>query len=467
MTDADVKLPSEKKEKSSTIDILRKESTLTAPVLLLAEHILGSIPLWEVKSKKGVGSVREKEVIREVYYRGQLRRIPLVIYASGDLGLPNSVDLELFRGFERWALGILEREGTLPPVVRISGAEILHAAGKELSGAAYAEVDRFFLRMAGTMISAGRTKTVPEGSAAPPAEGPHGGSKLRAKKGIVFKIFGTVILPGQMNTSGLVADRYEVELAPWYRESLLLGNCFVIDHTLFAQMKGSLSKLLHQLLHNLFYLGKGHAEQRYSDLVRYWQIKKHTTKSKVIQQFHEAHHELSTRGFLDRWVIDPVGQGEKKDFLFIWDAGPAWWKTESRLPELLAQYELGDERQIPQQVIDPFLTAIPSQGEEGIQESLSDSGSAARLLHEILELSGRRKDPKVWENWWKRAIDIIPHNFIWRRIGEVKERKARGEKINMGSYLASLVKVDATKLGHAWGDRTDDNQKRSQKKTED
>jgi len=450
MTNADLIPPSEGRATHTSTTVSRKDTFFTAPVLLLAEHILGSIPLWEVKSKKSRGSLREKEVVREVYYRGELRKIPLVIYASGELGLPNSVDLELFRGFERCALSILKREHTLPLVVTISGREILHAAGKEPSGAAYGEVDRFFLRMAGTMISAGRTKTVPEKTSQTP---PDARPRLRTKKGIAFKIFGTVVLPGQVNGRGELAEKYEVELAPWYRESLLMGNCFVIDHSLFAHMKGSLSKLLHQLLHNLFYLGKGHAEQRYSDLVRYWQIKKHQAKSKVIEQFAEAHHELSMRGFLQHWQIVPVGQREQKDFVFIWDAGPAWWKTEAQLPQLKAEYGVGDEPHFPTDpVIDPFLTALPEPLEDRSGQAGSDPTSAARLFDEIMELSGRRKDPAVWEKWWRRAIGVVPHPRIWLRIGEVKERKARGERINMGSYLAKLVKIEAKGLGVAWAE---------------
>ncbi len=453
MDDADLVPSSEKNLTRRSPELLSKEAVFAAPVLLLAEHILGSIPLWEVKSKRSGGGLREKDVVREVFYRGELRKIPLVIYASGELGLPNSVDLELFRGFERWALGLLEREKALPPVVKISGGEILHAAGKESSGAAYAEVDRFFLRMAGTMISAGRGKTVYDKEAGDRQDSGGTRARTRTKKGIVFKIFGTVVLPGQVNGEGQLADKYEVELAPWYRESLLLGNCFVIDHSLFASMKGSLSKLLHQLLHNLFYLGKGHAEQRYSDLVRYWQIKKFQTKSRVMQQFAEAHHELSTRGFLESWQIVPVGQRDDKDFVFIWTAGSAWWKTEAQLPQLKEKYEVGDDHQVGvERVIDPFLTALPEQPEDRSAQKAGDPTSAARLLAEVMDLSGRRKDPEVWEKWWKRAIAAVPHARIWMRIGEVKERKARGERLNMGSYLAKLVKIEAKGLGIGWAE---------------
>lgn len=451
MDHVDLVTGSEQESSLATRHSLSNETILTAPVLLLAEHILGSIPLWEVKSKNSRNGLREKQVVREVYYRGELRKIPLVIYASGDLGLPNSVDLELFRGFERWALGQLEKKKTIDPIVKIAGSDILQAAGKELSGAAYAEVDRFFLRMAGTMISAGREKTEPnENLRETTSLSPR---RLRSKKGIVFKIFGTVILPGQANKQGELVDKYEVELAPWYRDSLLMGNCFVIDHSLFTGMKGSLSKLLHQLLHNLFYLGKGHAEQRYLDLVKFWQIKRHASKSKVIQQFAEAHSELTKRGFLERWQIVPVKTGQEKDFVFIWDAGIAWWKTEATLPELKDKYELGEAHELEASpVIDPFLTALPEPSVVSDANAMTDINSGSRLLDEIIGLSGRRKDPEVWEKWWKRAIAAVPHSRIWLRIGEVKERKARGERINVGSYLVKLIKVEAKGLGFGWAE---------------
>jgi hypothetical protein len=59
----------------------------------------------------------------------------------------------------------------------------------------------------------------------------------------------------------------------------------------------------------------------------------------------------------------------------------------------------------------------------------------------------------VWEKWWKRAIVSMPHPMIWRRIGEVRERNARGERLNMGSYLAKLVSIDATRLNLPWTTR--------------
>lgn len=437
-----------------------KDSFLSAPRLLLAEHILGSIPLWQVKSKRVGTSVHQKEVTREMMVNGEVRRIPLVIYASGNLGLPTSLDLELFRAFEQRVLEEIERVGTIPEVVRISGSELLRYAGKELAGSAYAELDRFFLRMKGTMISAGRGELVGAEESGNPGGGvsPEGSGKTipRSRKQVAFQVFSTVVLPGQLNTRGEVTDLYEVELASWYRESLLAGNCFVVDHSLFRSLHGSITKLLHQLLHNLFYLQRGRAEQRYSDLVKFWNLRRHTSRSLVLQQFTEAHEELMARGFLRTWEVIATGTRGQRDYLFVWEAGPAWWSTDAQVHSMLAKFELGTDapmKSLQTLVHDPVLSSLieDQRGRSGADSI--DEGSAVRLLDTILDLSGQRKNPDVWVKFWKRAIATVPHAFIWRRIGEVRERKAKGERLNMGSYLARLVKIDAKKVGALWAQK--------------
>ncbi|MEO8341365.1 MAG: hypothetical protein ABI604_16945 [Nitrospirota bacterium] len=99
--------------------------------------------------------------------------------------------------------------------------------------------------------------------------------------------------------------------------------------------------------------------------------------------------------------------------------------------------------------VDPFLLIDQADLNSGGKDE--ERGAAnARMLSIILELSGRRKEPKVWESWWKRAITSVPHPMIWRRIGEVKERRLSGQSINVGSYLLSLVRRDAVRLELSW-----------------
>lgn len=74
--------------------------SVTTPDHLLSEHILGSIPLWEAKGRP-TGAKRasyQKQIYRDVWRNGRLCKVSLVVYGSGDLGLPNSIDLEFFRG---------------------------------------------------------------------------------------------------------------------------------------------------------------------------------------------------------------------------------------------------------------------------------------------------------------------------------------------------------------------------------
>ena len=99
--------------------------------------------------------------------------------------------------------------------------------------------------------------------------------------------------------------------------------------------------------------------------------------------------------------------------------------------------------------LDPFLLIDQAELNSGSKDEERDAANV-RLLSIVLELSGRRKDPKVWESWWKRAIASVPHPMIWRRIGEVKERRLSGQSINVGSYLLSLVRRDAVRLELPW-----------------
>ena len=424
--------------------------SVTTPDHLLSEHILGSIPLWEAKvrpTKTGRTSY-EKQIYRDVWRNGRLCKVSLIVYGSGNLGLPNSIDLEFFRGFERWTKAAMTRGEPFDQLVKISGRELLEASGKGLGGASYQEMDRFFLRMAGTMIGAGRDWRQEEvGSSVP-------GSlekRARANKGIVFHIFQTVVLPGQVNADGYVADKYEVELATWYWMSLRSGNCIVIDHELFRDLHGSITKLLHQLLHNLFYLGRGTAAQKYSELVRNWQIKRHSALSLVKQQLDEAQKELLKKQFIARWEYVPIRTSEGKDFEIIWEAGPAWWATDKKTREFREEIMDTSHRELQQigRELDPFLLIDQAELNSGSKDEERDAANV-RLLSIVLELSGRRKDPKVWESWWKRAIASVPHPMIWRRIGEVKERRLSGQSINVGSYLLSLVRRDAVRLELPW-----------------
>ena len=95
---------------------------LNGPSYLLSERILGSIPLWEPIPRKGEKrSVHEKEILREIVYQGEIRKVAVKIYAGGNLGLPNSLDLEFFRAFEQIATDQLNKTGMLANPLRISG----------------------------------------------------------------------------------------------------------------------------------------------------------------------------------------------------------------------------------------------------------------------------------------------------------------------------------------------------------
>ena len=321
------------------------------PRYLLRERILGSMHFWSanISSRRPRKLVREKEMVRYIWRDGVIQKMTLVAYASGDLGFPTALDFELFLGLEHLLLDRIKQDHYLDTLVRFQGYEVLHRAGKDKGGREYQELNRCLMRLKGLMIGVGSEKTQNNGQV-----------KTRSRRPTFLNIFRNVTLPGSTNKEGVLIDGYEVLLEDWYRESLLAGNCFVVDHQLFHDLKGHISKLLHQLLSHLFYLGSGSAMQSYSELVEGFELVRYTAISQVRQQLGVAHQELITRRFLRSWELVPVKGKKPRDFMLMWEAGPAWWEAEKLLLERQAYYEIGDERSsrnVVEDTIDPTPAA--------------------------------------------------------------------------------------------------------------
>ena len=158
-------------------------------------------------------------------------------------------------------------------------------------------MDRFFLRMAGTMIGAGRDWR---------QEGESGGTEKRPRsnKGIVFHIFQTVVLPGKSMWMAL-ADKYEAELATWYWMSLrsaIVSSSIMNSFEIF--MDQSQNCCINCCI-TCFTLGV----ERLHKSIRTgpnWQIKRHSALSLVKQQLDEAHRELLEKEFISRWEYVPI-----------------------------------------------------------------------------------------------------------------------------------------------------------------
>lgn len=414
----------------------------SASRFLLRERILASLQFWSanISSRRSRHPLREKEMVRHIWRNGTLRKMTLVAYASGDLGFPTAVDFELFLGLESLFLDRIKECHHLDPVVQFQGYEVLERAGKEKGGREYQELNRCLTRLAGLMIGVGSGKTTKSGHV-----------QVKSPRASFMRILRNVTLPGSLNEQGMLVDRYEIQLEDWYCDSLLAGNCFVVDHHLLQEMKGHITKILHQLLSHLFYLGKGSAMQSYSELVEGFELTRYTAISQVRQQLGPAHQELMACQFLSAWDLVPVKDSKPREFMLMWEAGPAWREAEQQLEERRAHFGLGEERPvpgIPDDTSDPILLIADAHVE--LQSPEATAASAHRLLEMILELSGRRRDPHVWLKMWQRAINTVPHMMIMRRIHEVKERLARKERINAGSYLYDLVKRDGVTLGLDW-----------------
>ena len=144
----------------------------------------------------------------------------------------------------------------------------------------------------------------------------------------------------------------------------------------------------------------------------------------------------------------------REEFEIGLGAGPAWWATDKKTREFREEMVGASQRELPQlgRELDPFL--LIEQSDESSPEKDEEREASKREAGEHRARVVRPTEgPKGVGKWWKRAIASVPHPMIWRRIGEVRERNARGERLNMGSYLAKLVSIDATRLNLPWTTR--------------
>lgn len=394
---------------------------------LMSEGVMGSLQIWEAKRKHKLGKtiLTKKCVTRELRLDGQVSKWSITVYSSHDFGLPSVLDLEFFRGFE--SISTRQLKNGSEGIITFTGFELLRVIGKQPSGQVYKEMNRFFRKM--VSITFGAT------------------DESKKKGETLFHIFERVYLPGEVGPDGTVTGHYHVALPHWYWRNLTNGHCLVINYPLFQTLSGSISKLMHQLLHHLFHLGKGKARQRYSEVVKNWGLKRHLNISKIRDQLDKSHLELKDKGLLSGWRYIPIRTvSGLREFDIEWEAGEAWYEADRKLIEY--QKEVGGGRRLS--VIDPVLiegghrqSELPLTKEE---KDVANEG----VLEDILETVGKRSDV-AFVNWWKRAIREMNHATIYRRLSELRERLAHGEKIrNRGGYLINLVKADACRVGLPW-----------------
>ncbi|NKB82795.1 MAG: hypothetical protein GKS05_13120 [Nitrospirales bacterium] len=377
------------------------------------------MPLWEPISTTRSSSKshnHQKVISRDVLINGKPRTIKIIIYEGGGQGLPNTIDLEFFRAFEQLATEQLHQTGYLKNPIRVTGQEMLRAAKRPRAGWTYDELRRFFRKMASTTIGAIRDV------------------EKKKHKELLFHIFETVVQEGDTREDGSVATVHEIELPSWYLNSLNSGNCLVVDHQVFQNLTRPMAKLLHQVLHSLFYLGKGTAQQLYSEVASNWQITCYGALSRIKQQLDPAHIELQRQGFLEAWTYERTE--DKQDWKIQWTAGQQWWFIYRAHQELLP-----DATDAPH---DPFLLEEPIPPIPSDQQAASND----RMVEEIVQFLGH-KDGK-YRPFWKQAARDIPHPILFRLIGEVKEKIHDRTVKNKGSYLLSLIRVEGRKCNLPW-----------------
>lgn len=276
------------------------------------ERLLESIGFFSL-SKKGSKSHNVKKVPFKAILGGKDIDGQIEILASGDFGLPSTPDLDKYHAFQKLLSDAFCSYGGIPQPFAFSSADLLTAMGSQnrKGGTFYKEVITFLDRMSYTGI-----------------KGYFGNqTKFMSITDPVPKPFKKVISVGGMLDDGSMADRHFVWLADWYIQffSLLFH---ISDYNDYLKLFSPLAKALYDPLNIGFSTTNGKYKKLYPDLCVLIGMQEYQHKSRIKQQFDQAHKELKGIGLLKEYLLKINRQGVHS---FYWYAGDKFFENQKRL----------------------------------------------------------------------------------------------------------------------------------------
>lgn len=383
--------------------------------LIHSEVSISEIPMWQLPGKgKVTTSSLSKVVTRVTEVNGVPTKVRIKVSPSAEWGYPTVLDLEYFRAFERALTMIWQREGLVPDVLRISGRELIRLTGKAPNGDRHKEVRDFIERMSGLQLvehSIGKRGKVNQG----------------------VHIFERFDQESRDVREGGEQWAHQIVLADWYWANLNNFHCHIQDQRVFLALRRDLSKLLYQHLHALFRIGRGAANELYSEFATNMSLKRLRAISEVRRQIGPAHEELLHVGFIGNWSIEP---GEDKgDYRLLWEAGPTWnevYQTEQQMVRAIERAPRREEMLL--------------EGETASDPTVTEAEDEDMALEEIYDFVGRHD--RAYAPFWKKVIASFSRPIRHRVIGEVRELAlSRQIRTTRARALVAAFQREGKRLG--------------------
>jgi len=373
------------------------------PDYIPTEMFLERSGFFTPASKRIKGVYVKEKVIGHKIVEGKRVPVKTKIRANYDLGLPITSDEDYWHAFEKILSEIADRDGRITMPVRVPTAKLIRYAGKTLAQKRRLEVQQWFERMTGTLITGGIYS-----------------AKIKDYiQSITAPVFSQVALRGQPMRHGQIADTNYVWLAPWYLSNYFHQYRRLLDFSLYLRLRKPIAKALRPLLQTGWYASDGKPiKRRYSALCAEFLITPYKKLSRVKQQFDPSHKELEREKILARWEYQASGD----DFVITYYAGS---KFAEEMKERSTRAELA--------------RAIETQGKEVVPAHALEEQRAKNQLFvdDIIVVTGSQDSAQYYGG----LVARVPHQLIYRALSETKDAKLTGRiRTTPAQFFSDLIK---------------------------
>ena len=391
-----------KKKTPKEKQLTKKEnSSLEIPEYIKATLALDNTCFFVPSYKRDMQTVtRSTKVGEKTLPDGTKIDITSHVNAIKKWGMPNTLDLDYFRAFEKYCDEIVDRDGTFKLPIKITTKKLIHYAGKKESDREWKEVKKWLKRMQGTQI-----------------EGIWSAKSGEFEDGAV-SVFASVYLKGEKTKDGSIAETNYIWPNIWFLENYYHRHVRLIDHNFYKSLTKPISKSLYSLLATGWYASGGNPYKKsYNKLSDEFFIKRHTKFSYVKQKLDPAHKELVNNGFLKKWEY--VQTKNKQDYVIIWYAGDKYYKDQQA-------------RITRKQTVEQMAKGLKSFK---VIEPLDEKQRF--LVEDILQICKDDKNIVAYE----KLVREKPENIIRPALSETKLAIHRGKiKKTAGAFFTDMVK---------------------------
>jgi hypothetical protein len=261
-----------------------KESREFIPAGMSIERIAFFTP----SSKRGIERLGTKVIDHEDL------KVRLAI--SEEIGLPVTMDQDLYRAFQKVLLEHIESGRSLYEAIAVPTNKLLRYAGiakrggKERKGSV-AAVRKWLDRMAGVLVKA-----------------TYSSGKDRKPQTIRGTAFDMVLSPGEeFEDTGEIAETNYIWLGKWYREDIEVGNLRSVDLDFHRGLRKPVAKALYPLLETGWFASRGKVYRKsYNALCDLLLLGRYASLSRIRQQVDPSLEELKEAHFLEKWAYHPA-----------------------------------------------------------------------------------------------------------------------------------------------------------------